>query len=138
MEMKYIFVYGLLKSMYDNEPAKLIRKNCTLIGEGSFPGKLIDIGSYPGALFDPKAQTQVHGEVYRIDQNENTLISFLDHFEGVGKQFNQPNEYVREVIPIRIGDQELKASCYLYNWNYDELKVIASGRYENIDGERNQ
>ncbi|MFV1884150.1 MAG: gamma-glutamylcyclotransferase [Balneola sp.] len=138
MNVTYIFVYGLLKSMYNNEPARLIRKNCTLIGEGSFPGKLIDIGSYPGALYEPDSQTLVHGEVYKIDRNKEKLAEFLDRFEGVGEQFNQPNEYVRQVIPVLVGDEELYASCYLYNWNYDGLKVIASGRYVNKDGIRNK
>ena len=137
MNTNYIFVYGLLKSIYDNEPARLIRKNCTLIGEGSFPGKLIDIGSYPGAVYESKSDSKVYGEVYRIDKNKDELVSFLDQFEGVGDQFEQPNEYVREIIPIQIDGREILASSYLYHWNYDGLKVIASGRYENEKGTRN-
>lgn len=138
MKQPYIFVYGLLKSNYENEPARYIKKNCTLIGEGYFPGTLIDIGSYPGAFFDPTSQNKVHGEVYRIDRNKKVLVDFLDDFEGVGEQFDQPNEYVRKVIPVKIDDQELHASCYLYNWNYDGHKVISSGIYENKDGKRNK
>ncbi len=136
MESTYIFVYGLLKSMYDNEPAKFIRKNCTLVDEGWFPGTLIDIGSYPGALFKPESESKVFGEVYRIDKNETELVEFLDHFEGVGNQFEQPNEYVRKVIPVTMKESSVKASCYLYNWNYDNLKVISSGRYKNAKGNR--
>lgn len=90
MDSDYIFVYGLLKSIYDNEPARFIRRNCSLIGEGHFPGTLIDIGSYPEAVFEQDSENKVHGEVYRIDQNQEELVSFLDHFEGVGDQFEKP------------------------------------------------
>lgn len=137
MESNYIFVYGLLKSMYDNDPARFIRKKSTLIGKAYFPGILIDIGTYPGAIYEPGSQTKVHGEVYRIDQNHKELVAFLDHFEGVGNQFKQPNEYIREVISVQIDEKNILASCYLYNWNYDVMKVIASGRYENKKGNRN-
>ncbi|RNC79490.1 MAG: gamma-glutamylcyclotransferase [Balneola sp.] len=132
----YIFVYGLLKSTYENEPAKFIRKNCSLLGEGYFPGQLIDIGSYPGALYEEDSEMNVYGEVYKIEKNEAELVAYLDHFEGVGKQFEQPNEYVREVIPVQMGDTELKASCYLYNWSIKGKTVVESGRYENKDGTR--
>lgn len=123
--------------MYDNEPAKFIRKNCSLIGEAFFPGMLIDIGTYPGAIYEAKAPDKVYGEVYRIDRNHKELVAYLDHFEGVGDQFEKPNEYVREIIPVQMEEKEILASCYLYNWNYDGLKVIASGRYENQKGTRN-
>ncbi len=132
----HIFVYGLLKSMYDNEPARFIRKNCSLVGEGYFPGRLIDIGSYPGALYEEHSEMNVHGEIYKIERNEAELVKYLDHFEGVGKQFDQPNEYIREVIPIQMGGKELQASCYLYNWPVEGKRVIDNGRYENKDGMR--
>lgn len=132
----YIFVYGLLKSNYENEPAKFIRTNCEFVGYGNFPGKLIDIGTYPGAIYDEKSETIVYGEVYQVVQNEEELVTFLDNFEGVGLDFEQPNEYKRELIPIQTENGVIQASCYLYNWNLDGLKVIASGRYENKKGTR--
>ena len=136
MKKNYIFVYGLLKSIYDNEPARFIRENCSLIGEGSFSGKLYDIGSYPGAIFDLNSDSKVYGEVFQIVKNEDELVSFLDQFEGVGDDFEQPNEYVRKHIPITTSQGIISASCYLYNWNLDNHKVIDSGRYKNTKGNR--
>lgn len=132
----HIFVYGLLKSMYDNEPARFIRENCSLIGEGYFPGKLIDIGTYPGAIYQKDSPTKVHGEVFRIDRNEIELVKYLDQFEGVGAQFEEPNEYVRKLIPIQMEENEIDASCYLYNWPIEGKVIIESGRYENVLGNR--
>lgn len=122
--------------MYDNEPAKFIRKNCTLIEEGSIPGMLFDLGTYPGAVFDPSSSSLVFGEVYRIDQNEEDLVRFLDEFERVGTQFKQPNEYIRKMVPVTTNNGIIEASSYLYNWNLDGLKLIESGRYENQKGNR--
>lgn len=136
MPKNHIFVYGLLKSMYDNEPAKFIRKNCTLVGNASFPGVLLDLGTYPGAVYDADSTSTVYGEVFQVNRNEKELVQFLDNFEGVGAQFQQPNEYKREVIPVVMSSQKVNASCYLYNWNLEGLKVIKSGRYENVKGNR--
>lgn len=122
--------------MYENEPAKFIRKNCSLVGEGSIPGILFDLGTYPGATYDLKSSSLVHGEIYRIDRNEKKLVQFLDEFEGVGTQFKQPNEYIRKTIPVQTKNGIIEASSYLYNWNLEGLKVIESGRYENIKGNR--
>lgn len=133
----FIFVYGLLKSFYDNEPARFIRENCKLIGEGWFSGSLFDLGNYPGAVFNPNSVFKVHGEVYQIMNNKEKLVAFLDHFEGVGAEFEVPHEYKREMIPVNTQNGSIIASTYLYNWNYDSLKVIATGRYINKQGERN-
>ncbi|GAB5408119.1 MAG: gamma-glutamylcyclotransferase [Balneolaceae bacterium] len=136
MEPKYIFVYGLLKSMYHNDPAKFVRKNCSFIGEASIPGKLFDLGTYPGAIYDEKSSSKVHGEIFQIIKNETELTHFLDEFEGVGSHFKQPNEYVRVSIPVKTATSIIEASTYLYNWNLEGLKVIDSGRYENEKGNR--
>ncbi len=136
MKHNFIFVYGLLKSIYENDPAKFIRRNCSLIGEGSIYGMLYDLGSYPGAIYEKNSPSRVYGEVYQIDRNEKELVQFLDNFEGVGSQFKQPNEYIRSIIPVNISTGIIKASTYLYNWNLDGAKMIDSGRYENVKGNR--
>lgn len=131
MKSNYIFVYGVLKSMYDNEPARYIRKNCSLISKGSFSGILLDLGNYPGAIFDINSESKVHGEVFEIKQNKVELVSFLDKFEGVDPRFEQPYEYKREFIPIQTSIGELSASCYLYNWDPEGFAIIPDGIYKN-------
>ncbi len=136
MPKKYIFVYGLLKSMYENEPAQFIRRNCELVGEAWFPGQLFDLGSYPGAVFDEHSDSKVFGEVFEVMHNEQELVALLDEFEGVGSKYDEPNEYVRKLIPVQTKTGELKASCYLYNWDPIDKLWIESGRYENVAGKR--
>lgn len=122
--------------MYDNEPAKFVRKNCSYIGEASIPGKLYDLGTYPGAIYDENSSSTVYGEVYQIMKNEKELVRFLDEFEGVGSQFEYPNEYVRTSIPVLTKHRIIEVSTYLYNWNLDGINVIESGRYDNAKGKR--
>lgn len=74
--MNYLFVYGLLKSDYDNEAAKTIRSHCTLIGEGYTFGRMFDLGTYPGIIYEKTSNLKVFGEVYRIDRNARDLIVF--------------------------------------------------------------
>jgi len=132
----YIFVYGLLKSMYDNEAALFIRQHCTLIGVGTTPGRLFDLGTYPGIVYEPNAETIVFGEVFRIDTNKEGLNEYLDQFEECGPEFEQPNEYKKEVIPVDVNGKVYHASSYLYNRNLDGLKKIDSGNYDDITGTR--
>lgn len=138
METNYIFVYGVLKSIYDNEPARFIRKNCDLIGDGFFSGMLLDLGNYPGAIFDANSESKVHGEVYKIKRNKDELVSFLDEFEGVSPRFDKPYEYKREFIPVLSSIGEIYASCYLYNWNPNGFPVIKDGIYKNEKAKREQ
>lgn len=136
MNNSYIFVYGLLKSTYKNEAATFVRTHAELVGRGNFPGYLYDIGTYPGAVFDETSPHLVHGEIYRITGDVAVLNQFLDEFEGVGPKFEQPNEYVKEVITIHSETDDYEASCYLYNRNSSGLKLIKSGVYDNPQGNR--
>jgi gamma-glutamylcyclotransferase (GGCT)/AIG2-like uncharacterized protein YtfP len=132
----HIFVYGLLKSMYDNEAARFIRKHCILIGEGTVPGRLFDLGTYPGIVYETNAKTFVTGEVFEIITNKAGLVEYLDEFEECGPDFEQPNEYRKEVIPVNVNGTIYQASSYIYNRNLEGLKVIESGNYNDITGTR--
>ena len=132
MDTNYLFVYGLLKSTFENEAAQLVRSHCELIGEGSFRGYLYDLGEYPGVIYDESSPYIVHGEVFKIIQNKDELIQILDEFEGVGDQFEQPNEYRKEIIPVQTKAGIIQAVCYIYNLDPDGFALIESGRYENM------
>lgn len=122
--------------MYDNDAARFIREKCSLIGVGFTPGRLFDLGSYPGIVYEPESQTNVFGEVYKIVSDEEELVLYLDHFEEYGPEFDQPNEYRREIIPVSVDGTIYQASAYLYNRNLNGLKLIASGIYEDLQGHR--
>lgn len=122
--------------MYDNDAARLIRQKCSLIGVGVTPGRLFDLGSYPGIVYEPNSKTIVYGELYKIESDEDELVQYLDRFEECGPEFDQPNEYRREIIPVSVDGTIYQASAYLYNRNLNGLKLIASGRYQDHQGHR--
>ena len=122
--------------MYDNDAARFIRSHCSLIGEGIVSGRLFDLGTYPGLVYEPKAQTVVKGEVYKIHSNEKDLIQYLDNFEECGPYFEQPNEYRKEIIPVLIKENLYHASTYIYNRTLDGLTLIENGNYNNKSGTR--
>lgn len=130
----FLLVYGTLRPPFANPFAQFLRQHGRLIGEATFPGVLLDIEStdaltYPGALYQPDATTTVVGTVYDISRHKETILNYLDEYEGVGKAFDQPNEYVRTVIPARCNGVVIDCWVYLYNHSTDGKQRITSGDY---------
>lgn len=130
----HLLVYGTLRPPFVNPFARFLRQHGQLIGEAAFPGVLLDVEStdaltYPGALYQPDATTTVVGTVYAIGRHKETILNYLDEYEGVGKAFDQPNEYVRMVIPARCNGAVIHCWVYLYNHSADGKPRIASGDY---------
>ena len=74
-----IFVYGTLRSGFDNRYAKLLRSQSLFAGEASVRGSTRDLGRYPA--FRPEPDGEVRGELYRLLTPETTLAA-LDEYEG--------------------------------------------------------
>ena len=75
----------------------------------------------------------VFGELYRLRQPEELLREF-DMYEACGEGFAEPTEYVRQMLPVTLGDGAVseawtEAWTYLYNWPVAHLPRIASGRF---------
>jgi gamma-glutamylcyclotransferase (GGCT)/AIG2-like uncharacterized protein YtfP len=74
-----LFVYGSLRSSFDNEYARLLRAGADLIGEASVRGELRSIGNFPA--FVPLGEGTVRGELYRL-HDPATILAALDEYEG--------------------------------------------------------
>lgn len=130
----YILVYGTLRPDFNNPFAELLRQHGHYVGEATFPGLLFDLGeantvAYPGAIYQPDSTTNVVGTVYDISRHKQLILTHLDDYEGIGDAFDQPNEYVRAIIPVRCNGTLVDCWIYLYNWPIDGKQVIASGDY---------
>lgn len=130
----YLFVYGTLRSPFANPFAQFLRQYGYYIGEATFPGLLLhlwesDLSNYPGAVYQPEGARSVMGTVYDISQHKQIILAYLDNYEGVGDAFDQPNEYVRAVIPAHYHDTLIDCWVYLYNRPTDGKPIIASGDY---------
>lgn len=74
-----LFVYGTLRSEFDNRYARLLRNEATLLRRAAVPGAIYRVEHYPA--FRPRPDGEVQGELYRLNTPEVTL-AVLDEYEG--------------------------------------------------------
>lgn len=132
--MDLIFVYGTLLQGIQSNVAQYFHANADFVGEGEMLGGLYDLGKYPGAVYDEKSIKKVYGHVFRL-KNPTTVLGVLDQYEGCPPDRPQPTEYVRQQVPIEIGNQG-KQLCwvYVFNLSTEKLSRIESGNYLDFVG----
>jgi gamma-glutamylcyclotransferase (GGCT)/AIG2-like uncharacterized protein YtfP len=81
--LNLLFVYGSLRSMFDNEYARLLRASADFEREAAIRGRLQALGPY--SAFVPDGDEEVRGELYRLREPEPTLAA-LDDYEGEAYQ----------------------------------------------------
>lgn len=77
--MDLLFVYGTLRSEFDNEYARMLRANADLIEKGTIAGSIFRVGPY--SAYRPVPKGAVRGELYRLHDPDQTL-RLLDEYEG--------------------------------------------------------
>ena len=124
-----LFVYGTLMRGFDHPMAQLLLRSADFIGEARCVGRLYLIKHYPGLLLSDDPADRVFGELYRLRQPEALLREF-DMYEACGDGFAEPTEYVRQMLPVTLGDATVsEAWTYIYNWPVTGLPRISSGRF---------
>jgi gamma-glutamylcyclotransferase (GGCT)/AIG2-like uncharacterized protein YtfP len=111
-----LFVYGTLRSEFDNPFARKLRGEADLVGRATVRGSIFRIADYPGYRREPDGV--VHGELWHLRDPERTLAA-LDDYEGP--------EYSRVMIDVQ--PLEPSAWIYLYIGNVRADKRIASGDF---------
>lgn len=129
----FLFDYGTLRPGFDNAFAQSLRQQARYVGEGSFSGLLYDLGNYPGAIYHADSSTVVLGSIYDISQNKESVLRYLDVYEGIGVDFDPPTEYIRIIIPVTSdsGGQTNTVFCWVYVYNHSVVNkpIIRSGDY---------
>jgi gamma-glutamylcyclotransferase (GGCT)/AIG2-like uncharacterized protein YtfP len=105
-----LFVYGTLRSEFDNRYARRLRKEATFLCRATVPGLIYRVAHYPA--FRPGSGGDVQGELYRLNTPEITL-AVLDEYEG--------EEFERVVVK--------GAWLYQYKGDPPEEARIASGDF---------
>lgn len=77
--MDTLFVYGTLRSQFDNPYARLLRSQAELVGPFTILGSICKIGEY--TAYRPGTDGEVHGELWRLRDPETTFKA-LDEYEG--------------------------------------------------------
>ena len=124
---RHLFIYGTLLSA-DNDFGAYLKKNSTYISSGSFSGLLYDMGEYPGAIYKPNISERVYGNIILLNDDPSVLKT-IDEYEGFGENEEQPNLFVRELIPVETVSGVINCWVYLYNLSVAGHTQIISGCY---------
>jgi gamma-glutamylcyclotransferase (GGCT)/AIG2-like uncharacterized protein YtfP len=115
-----LFVYGTLKSSFENPYAQQLRREATLLGRAHMPGRLYRVSSYPGMRPPRDPKDLITGELYELHQPAKTL-AVLDEWE---------EEYDRELQPALANGQDFQAWVYVYRQSLPEDRYIPSGEWQ--------
>ena len=116
--LNFIFVYGTLRSEFDNPHARFLRAGAERVGKATVPGSVYRLGPYPG--FRPTPAGTVIGELYRLRTPHPTLEA-LDLYEGA--------EFERQTIEVLQNGQPVEAWIYVYRELPDDAVRIESGDF---------
>jgi gamma-glutamylcyclotransferase (GGCT)/AIG2-like uncharacterized protein YtfP len=111
-----LFVYGSLRSEFDNRFAVELRAAADLVGRATVAGSIFRVGRYPGYREAPAGAVQ--GEVWRLRDPERTL-AMLDEYEG--------ERYRRVLMATSIPGVE--AWIYAFTNEVDAAQRIESGDF---------
>jgi gamma-glutamylcyclotransferase (GGCT)/AIG2-like uncharacterized protein YtfP len=103
----FLFVYGTLRSEFQNPHGERLRSEAELIGPATVNGTIFRVSHYPG--FRPTPEGAVKGELYRLG-DPVALLHALDAYEG--------SEYIRIQVPVRTGIAETDALAWIYQYKY--------------------
>lgn len=115
-----VFVYGSLRSEFDNRYAAELRAAADLLARATVTGSIFQVGQYPGYREEPMGQ--VKGEVWRLRTPEATL-AMLDEYEGSG--------YRRVIKPASVAGISAGIEAWIYVWTgeADARQRIESGDF---------
>ncbi len=123
-----LFVYGSLRSGFQNHVYEYISHYFTLVGNAKVRGKLVDLGTYPAGV-PAEENIFIIGELYQIiNENEfSWAIGQLDDYEGVDAEAEEERLYRRDITDVFFDDQVAQAWIYWYSGDVSGMPVIASG-----------
>ncbi|MES2063808.1 MAG: gamma-glutamylcyclotransferase family protein [Bacteroidota bacterium] len=129
-----LFVYGTLLQP-GNSFADYLKQNCTYLSPGKTKALLYDIGEYPGAIITANTDSYIHGSIFKLLHPKQNL-RVIDDYEGFGPEQEQPNLYIRTVVPVETNPGIVNAWIYLYNLPVNGLLQIATGSYAEYIGQK--
>jgi gamma-glutamylcyclotransferase (GGCT)/AIG2-like uncharacterized protein YtfP len=119
-----LFVYGTLKTGFDNRWAKALRQSAAFLGPARLRGRLYRVAHYPGVKRCAHGNSWVLGELFRL-HNPGKLLQALDQYEG--ERFKR----VRALVYLEEGGRR---ACWTYEYvpRVGSSREIVTGRF-NVD-----
>lgn len=124
----YLFVYGSLRSGFQSPVYEYISRYFELVGGAKARGKMYDLGAYPAAK-PTDEECFIVGELYRI-KNEKEFdwaMGQLDDYEGVNVEYDEVQQYYREITQVYYNNEIIPAWIYWYSGDVTGKPVVESG-----------
>lgn len=119
-----LFVYGTLRSEFDNRYARQLAIYASLMGRASIRGRLYRLDNFPAMRRSLAEEERVIGELFALHRPVSTL-AMLDKYEGM--------DYSRVVTMAELeGGLSLSAFVYEWRWPLPEWRRIGSGDYLDV------
>lgn len=123
-----LFVYGTLRSGFQNPAYAYISNYFSLMGSAQVKGRLYDLGAYPAA----KPVNEDHfiiGELYHINHPDEFAwaMAQLDDYEGVNIEPGESALYFREETTVYINNETTTAWVYWFAGEITAYPPIESG-----------
>jgi gamma-glutamylcyclotransferase (GGCT)/AIG2-like uncharacterized protein YtfP len=127
-DCKHLFVYGTLRTAFQNRFARRLSEEAVLLGQGRIRGRLYDLGEYPGARLSAEGDEWVIGEVFVLA--DAFFLPELDAYEGCGRNDTPPHQFTRvQSTTVMEDGSNVCAWLYEYKGATAEDRHIASGDY---------
>ena len=125
----YLFVYGTLRENKQSDMFQLLIAHSSFYAKASFQGKMYRIAHYPGVIPSDNPDDLVIGDVYAL-ANPDAILPKLDHYEGIGPEYEEPYEYERCEVRVKLENGELlECWMYLYRAEVEDVFQIESGDF---------
>lgn len=123
-----LFVYGSLRSGFNNPAYTYISKYFTLLGTAFVKGKLYQLPEFPAGV-PTNDNHLIKGELYaiKIPEECSWAIAQLDDYEGVQTEENEIPLYKRVLTTVQINGVEEPAWIYWYNGSVANGTLIEGG-----------
>ena len=117
-----LFVYGTLKSGFENRFARILHSNADSLGPAKIRGRLYRISWHPG-LKRCTRNEWVLGEVFRL-HNPRKIFQALDIYEGAAFRRVETRAYLETKV--------LAFACWVYEYapGVPAMRRIRSGCFE--------
>lgn len=123
-----LFVYGSLRSGFQNPAYLYLSQYFVLIGTGRTKAKMYDMGDYPVAT--PTAEEKfIIGELYELKNlhEYDWAMEQLDDYEGLNPETGETALYKRELTAVTCNETVHNAWVYWYSGNITGKPEILSG-----------
>ena len=123
-----LFVYGSLRSGFNNPAYTYISKYFTLLGNAYVKGKLYQLTEFPAGV--PTDDNHlIKGELYtiKVPTECSWAIAQLDDYEGVQAEEDETPLYKRVLTTVQINGVEEQAWIYWYNGSVEGGVLIEGG-----------